>query len=246
MKNRLALVAALVTVALVLPGWRVVPPANASDVNILPYFVAGAAGDSWTYTFKFPPEDDFTVKLTQVDSGVWAGKYRLGDFIDIIDTPHEQYHIADWDSTGITIYASELGDLSTPVKLEAMQPLETVIPNLFFGSEDDWYFQKVASLIVPAGTFYDVLVLLHLDTTFGTTSANAEFGLDPTIITQGVTHVEWMAAGIGRIQDRDYNSSGDKLFEYQLQSTTVPLPGTLLLLGTGLLGLVGLNRKYLR
>jgi len=242
MTNRFTLIRALVTMALSLSIFQSAQPA-AADINILPYYINGAVGDSWTYTFKFSPEDDFTVKLTLVDSGVWFGKYRMGDFVDIIDVPHLQYHIADWDSTGITVYATERGVLSTPVKLDAVQPFDTIIANPFSDDEDVWYVQKLSSLTVAAGTFYDGLVLLHLDTTFGPTRAIDAFGLDPTI-AYGVTHVEWMAAGIGRIQDRDYNELGTMLFEYQLKATSVPLPGSLLLLGSGLAGLIGLRRKY--
>ena len=53
---------------------------------------------------------------------------------------------------------------------------------------------------------------------FGPTKANTAFGLDH--LSQGVTHVEWLAAGIGKIQDRDYDENGNILFEYQLLKAT--------------------------
>jgi hypothetical protein len=225
----------LVAITLFFPVWIGGQQARATDINILPYYVAGNVGDFWTYAFISPQgQDDFTAYLTRVTSGLLAGKYRLGNYMDIIDSPHEQYFIFDLYAGGINVYATELGVLPQPVTINAVQKLDAVVPSPFPGDTSPWYFQKIPSLTVLAGTFHDVLVHISLGT-FGPTKANTTFGLDN--LSQGVTHVEWMAAGRGKIQDRDYNDQGDILFEYQLKDTSVssfnPAIPLLLLDGNG-------------
>jgi hypothetical protein len=235
MKNRLAVTVALVAITLFLSVWVGGQQARAADINILPYYVAGNVGDYWTYSFVSPSGiDDFTVNLTQVTSGPLAGKYRYGDYVDIIDSPHEQYFIFDLDAGGINIYATEEGVLPQPVRINAVQKLDEVVASTFPGDYSPWYFQKIPSLTVLAGTFHDVLVHINLGA-FAPTTANTTFGLDH--LSQGVTHVQWLAAGIGKIQDRDYDQYGNMLFEYQLKATSVTKksfnPAILLLLLDG-------------
>jgi hypothetical protein len=234
-KKRLTVILALVTITLFFPVWLCGQQARAADINILPYYVAGNVGDYWTYSFMSPSGiDDFTVNLTQVTSGLLAGKYRYGDYVDIIDSPHEQYFIFDLDAGGINIYATEGGVLPEPVTINAVQKLDEVVANPFPGDSSLWYFQKIPRLTVLAGTFHDVLVHINLGT-FGPTTANTTFGLDH--LSQGVTHVQWLAAGIGEIQNRDYDQYGNILFEYQLKATSVTkhsfTPAVLLLLLDG-------------
>ena len=223
----------LVAITLFFPVWIGGQQARATDINILPYFAAGNVGDFWTYTFISPQgTPDFTTHLTRVTSGPLSGKYRLGDYVDIIDLPHLQFFIFDLDTGGIIIYETEGGVLPEPVTINAVQRLDEVVPSPFPGDTSPWYFQRVPSLTVLAGTFHDVLVHISLGS-FGPTKANTTFGLDH--LSQGVTHVEWMAAGKGKIQDRDYNDQGDILFEYQLKATSVSSfnPAILLLLLDG-------------
>jgi hypothetical protein len=209
----------LVAITLFFPVWIGGQQARATDINILPYYAAGHVGDFWTYAFISPQgQDDFTAYLTQVTSGPLLGKYRLGDYVDIIDLPRLQFFIFDLDAGGITVYATELGDLPQPVTMNAVQKLDEVVPSPFEGYTSPWYFQRIPSLTVLAGTFHDVLVHISLGS-FGPTKANTAFGLDH--LDRGVTHVEWLAAGRGKIQDRDYNDQGDILFEYQLKATSV-------------------------
>jgi hypothetical protein len=235
MNKRLAIIVALAVMTLFFPVWIGGQQARAADINILPYYAAGNVGDYWTYSFLYlDGVPDFTVNFTQVTSGLLAGKYRLGNYIDIIDSPHEQYFIFDVDAGGINIYETEGGPFPEPVTINAVQKLDEVVASPFPGDPSPWYFQKIPSLTVLAGIFHDVLVHINLGA-FGPTTANTAFGLDH--LSQGVTHVEWLAAGIGKIQDRDYDEDGNILFEYQLKATSVTKkpfnPAILLLLLEG-------------
>ena len=235
MKKRSAVIVVLVALTLCLPFWPGGDQAAAAEINILPYYVTGNVGDYWTYAYVTPTGvPDFTFTLTQITSGPYTGKYRLGDGTD--------NQIFDSDASGITVY--EIGGTvySPPFKINALQPLEVVFDS---PNPDDaccpWYLQKLgSSLTVLAGTFNDVLIQFALDKTFGgPTKANDEFGLDHNAVPYGVTHVSWMAAGIGEIQNRDYDEVGNELYEYQLKASSVPVPAPLVMLGSGLLGLLG-------
>ncbi|MFA4901722.1 MAG: hypothetical protein WC600_03150 [Desulfobaccales bacterium] len=252
MQKRLAVIVAVVTITCLM-GWvGGQKEAAAAEINILPYYVAGSVGDSWTYSFiyidpAYPSTPDFTVNLTQVTSGDLAGKYRIGDFVDIIDSPHIRWSFVDWDASGINIYATESAVYSPPLKIAAMQPLGVMFDPLPDLDEHTHVFQRLGSLTVLAGTFDDVLVDITLTKLFGPSDANAEFGLDPVAFPYQVTHVVWYAAGFGEIQNRDYEPSegGPMLFEYQLQATSVvPVPAPLVMLGSGLLGLLVVRRRF--
>ncbi len=240
MKKRLAVILVLVAITLILPVWAGGGKAFAETINIIPYYIGGGVGDSWTYTYTYnnqTPLPDFTVYLTQVSGGGWDSKYRWGDFV----SPNgSSYYIVDWDTNGINVYEADGNVFSPPGLIPATLPINEMFANPLGEANNYWYFQKLPSLTVSAGTFYDVLVHIALDDRFGPTTANDLFGLGS--LPYGVTHVEWMAAGIGTIQDRDYNETGNSPFEYQLTATTVPLPPSLVFLGSGLLGLVGWRR----
>jgi hypothetical protein len=230
MKKRLAAIVVVLAI-MCLTGWVGGPKeAAAAEINILPYYVAGEVGDSWTYSFiyidpAYPIEPDFTVNFTQVTSGDLAGKYRIGDFLDIIDSPHLQYRIGDWDASGINVYEQSGTVFSPPVKIDAVQPLDVMVDPFPDTDEHVHVLQKLGSL------------------------TGAEFGLDPVAFPYQVTHVWWYAAGFGEIQNRDYEPSleGKMLFEYQLKATSVvPLPAPLVMLGSGLLGLLGWRKRFPR
>jgi len=61
-------------------------------------------------------------------------------------------------------------------------------------------------LTVPAGTYYDVLLKIDLDKSFGRNNANDFFGL-PGSITYGVTNADWSARHVGTLQDMDFDAN---------------------------------------
>ena len=240
MKKRLALMVALVAIIMVMPLWQGGEQAAAAEINVLPYYVAGNVGDSWTYTYVTPSgTPDFIVTLTRVTSGSFAGKFRLGDYVS--PGGSTDWQIFDSDTNGINVYATgSAGIFNPPGQIGLLQPLNEMIVTPLPIPDNYWYFQQLASLTVPAGTFNDILVNIALDSNFGPNGANTSFGLDPVEVPYGVTHVEWMAAGIGVIQNVDIDAeSGNLVYEFQLKATSVPLPTSLVMLGSGLLGLIG-------
>jgi len=74
-------------------------------------------------------------------------------------------------------------------------------------------------LTVPAGTYYDVLLKIDLDKSFGRNNANDFFGL-PGSITYGVTHADWSARHVGTLQDMEFDANtGAPGNTYVLKST---------------------------
>ena len=80
---------------------------------------------------------------------------------------------------------------------------------------------------MPAGTYYDVLLKIDLDTSFPRNNANTDFGL-PNTITCGVTHADWSARHVGILQDMDFDAkTGAQGNTYVLKSTNAkPWSGT--------------------
>jgi hypothetical protein len=233
MSKKLLVIVALVAVILCLPIWQGADRAVAAEINILPYYIGNSnVGDYWNYDYVLPIGlPGFTNTLTQESSGL----YRLGSSASPLIFPQA---IFDYDSSGIYIYEEGSTVYSPPVKLDALQPLND--------ASSVEYFQKLgSSLTVLAGTFDDVLLSISLDKDYAPNISNDIFGLDRATIPYAVTHVRWRAAGIGEIQELDIDSAtGIPVYEFQLKATsvndsTVPLPPSLVLLGSGLLGLIG-------
>lgn len=248
MRKRLVVIVNLVAMALCLALWQGGEKAWAAEINVLPYYAANnvKVGDYWTYTYDTPiGVPDFTVNVTMVTSGPFTGDYRLGDY-EIIGRGTD-WRILNWDATGITIYETALeGVLSPPLKINAMQPLDELVNVPVYGSlvydpVNYWYYEKLSSsLTVPAGTFNDLLLNFVFDEHYGPNSANAYFGLDPVAVPYAVTEANWIAAGVGEIQTAEIDAeTGDLVSLYQLKATNVPLPPSLVLLGSSFLGLMG-------
>jgi hypothetical protein len=249
MKTGLAVIVAAV---LCLPIWQGGNKAQAAEINVLPYYGVNnvKVGDYWTYAYDEPlGAPDFTVTVTDVTSGPLAGDYRLGDY-EIIGRGTD-WRIMNWDATGITVYETALeGVLDPPLKIKAMQPPEELVNVPVYGSLivdpiNYWYYEKLSSsLTVPAGTFNDLLLNLVFDEHYGPNSANTYFGLEPVAIPYAVTEANWLALGIGEIQTAEIDAeTGDLVSLYQLKATNVPLPPSLILLGSGLLGLLAARRR---
>jgi hypothetical protein len=245
MKKKLTIIVALLAVILFLPVGQDWKEAGAAEINVLPYFALGPEnlGESWTYTVTPPVVPDFTVNLTQITSGPFAGKSRFGDLELGYGT---EWLIFDQDATGITFY--ELGSEGVfvpPGKINALQTLDEVLnfPTPDYPVNYIAYEKPGSSLTVPAGTFGDLLLLIFLEEDFGPNSANTLLDLDPVKIPYSVNSAVWFAAGIGFIQFNAWDpSTGTLVYNVQLEATSIPLPPSLLFLGSGLLGLIGWRR----
>lgn len=54
---------------------------HAATFKLTDYWISKGPGDVWTYGYTQPPGiPDFTVAITAVTSGTYAGKYRMGDY----------------------------------------------------------------------------------------------------------------------------------------------------------------------
>jgi hypothetical protein len=247
MKTGLAVIVAAV---LCLPIWQGGNKVQAAEINVLPYYTFNnlKVGDYWTYSYETPSTaPDFTATVTEVTSGPLAGNYRLGDY-ELVGKGTD-WRITNWDNTGITIYETALtgAPFTPPAKINAIQPLDELInvPLNPYDPVNYWYYRKLSSsLTVPAGTFDDLLLNFVFNEHFGPNGVNAYFGLDPTTIPYAITEVNWIARGVGEIQTADIDAeTGDLVFLYQLKATNVPLPPSLVLLGSGVLGLLAARRR---
>lgn len=217
MKRRVCFLAVIVLTWLTLQ----VSAIEAANINLLDYWFSKGVGDQWTYTYTQPPGiADFTVSITLVTTDPYAGKYRLGDYH--YPDGSTLWKIIDWVTDWIYMYYdSQHGVYDPVVALYTIYPLETLIDMGQISPNCPWYFQKMASFTVPAGTFQDILVQIVVDKSFGPTPANDLFGLDHTKVPYGVTHVNWYARGVGELQNMDFDELGNIVYTYQLKSTNV-------------------------
>ena len=192
---------------------------EAADINISDYYFSNGVGDQWTYTYTKPLGiDDFTVSITLVTTAPYAGKNRMGDYHypDGSTLWRITDMVADWF---YVYYDSNHGVYDPVIAFYTVYPIETLIDMEDLSPNCPWYFQKLVSFSVPAGTFQDILVNIVVDKSFGPTSANGLFGLDHTKVPYGVTHVSWYARGVGELQNTDFDEFGNVVYTYQLKST---------------------------
>ena len=129
------------------------------------------------------------------------------------------YTIVFFDTNFFYLYFDKDVTFNPPAQIPITQELETMVPNPANPQTGFWYFKRLAKFTVPAGTYYDVLLKIDLDTSFGRNNANDFFGL-PSNITYGVTHADWSARHVGILQDMDFDANtGAQGNTYVLKST---------------------------
>jgi hypothetical protein len=207
--------------------------AGAATIKLSDYWMSRGVGDSWTYGYTQPTGVlDFTVAIT-LETGIYMGKYRIGNYRDPDGTTY--YQIVAFDSNFFYLYYdSKHNTTFPPAQIPITQPLETLVPNPANPGKGYWYFKKVAKLTVPAGTYYDVLLKIDLDKSFGPNNGNTYFGL-PATIPYGVTHADWSARRVGILRDTNFDANtGLPLSTYVLKSTNAKpwgnITGALLLM----------------
>jgi hypothetical protein len=213
------MVPTLIMLALVLMS-QPAAGAPAATIRISDYWVSRGVGDSSTYRY-LPPISlpDFTVTITLITTGYYANKYRIGDTRSPDGTTY--YQIVSWDNNFFYLYYDSKHNTTynPPAQIPITQPLETLVPNPANSATGFWYFKKLAVLTVPAGTYYNILLKIDLDSQFPRNSANSYFGL-PDSIPYGVTHADWSAYRVGIIQDMDFDAAnGTQGPTYVLKST---------------------------
>ena len=179
---------------------------------------------------------DFTVNLTEVDSGPNAGKLRLGDIIDDVDVDDNEiakrWSVFDVVNDSIHVYedyalhydnrphGSMMFDppYEMPVLIETDQFLSGNLTQVFGVFN---YVTIIDTITVQAGTFYDVLVTFGLVEGTLPNIFNAQFGIDSILVPYGVSGIEWYAKDIGLIKAMDINtnsidSSAEIEFVYEL------------------------------
>jgi hypothetical protein len=206
----------LVLILMVLPA----ADAGTGTIKLSDYWSSRGLGDSWTYGYSQPSVvADFTVAITLITEGNYEGKYRIGDYRNPDGTTY--YQIVYFDNDFFYLYYDSKHNetFDPPAKIPIPQELETMVPNPASPPNGLWYFKKLSQLTVPAGTYYDVLLKIDLDTNYGRNSANTYFGL-PGTIPYGVTHADWSARHVGILQDMDFDGlSGLQGPTYVLKST---------------------------
>ena len=112
------------------------------------------------------------------------------------------WRIVSWDAQALYVYAdSQIGDLPTPVWFSTIFSQSTAIPNPLPGEGGIyWYFKKIPSFTVAAGTFSDVLIDVVLDSAYPPNSMNAALNLT---VPYAVTVVTYYGQGIGELKMMD-------------------------------------------
>jgi hypothetical protein len=189
-------------------------PASSANIDLQPYLL-GALGRWNRFTYTAPPSyPGFTLSLTRVTSGPFAGKYRLGDYLTP-DPTKDQWFIFGPQPNAIYVYATDQGTFGTPIAMPRFVPLDTLV-NHPFESGFYWYFKIIPSLTVPAGTFNNVLAWIVLDGSQPANAVNSQIGL-PSSINYGVHEVDWSASQVGDLKSLEVDAAtGNTIYAYQL------------------------------
>ena len=182
--------------------------------------------------------------VTLSDYFVTASPGRSWSYIYTHDTR------AETDEFGGHLAGDEITVFDHPTDAYVLSLLPPVVETgtLYLLEDPDiyMYFEFIDSLTVPDGTFNNVLAASGLDANFLPNSYNDDprLGIDPTIVTIGVTDVTWHVAGVGEIKFEGVAAStGEIDGGFELTGYTVPVPAAVWLFGSGLIGLIVIARR---
>jgi hypothetical protein len=186
----------------------------AAEISIADYVLLKVG--SWSrFTYISPVFPDFTIKAVTLNTGPFAGKYRVGDYQYPYPGPMT-WRIMDWNDTTAFIYAADDVIFDPPLQMPIKYQTDTLIPHPFEAGIY-WYFKLIPILTVKAGTFNDVLMWFDLDSQFPPNDINSQYGIPGTY---GVTGVEWYGRGVADLKYMNVDAgSGSIIFDYELQST---------------------------
>lgn len=131
--------------------------------------------------------------------------------------------------------------------LESLFPASSETGQAIYLEADDifMYLDIIESITVPAGTYTNVLRMAFLDDNFSANTINVDLGIDPAL-DYGVTDVNWFDIGVGEIKYLGVmaeNGGIDGGYELVSYSSVVPIPATVWLFGSGLIGLIGIAKR---
>ena len=197
------------------------------DINLSDYRNWSTVGSRWTYSYIYPLGlNDFTVSISKVTSGQYNGMLRIGDWYEYHPSDPQIYWIVYEMSDGyINIYQYGPNTSDIPWILNEHELECFVSCSVYPGKK--WYVRKEEKITVPAGTFYDILVMFDIDSTKGLppNSANYTYGLDTTEVPYAVTNIHWYARNFGEVKGIDIDSAtGNIVHVYELKSSYVPSP----------------------
>lgn len=164
-----------------------VTTSSLSTETVMPghYLAAGSPGDTWTYENMDASQS--VSALSAITSGTNVGRLKLGN--------SSEWIIYDFVNNIFTIYGGDFGIINPPLTF----PDSARAGQMLVSSGEEFLFLKAPSITVKAGTFYDVLVLVWLDSEFGPNIINTQLGLDSSVAA-AVTDVDWYDSGVGLVK----------------------------------------------
>jgi hypothetical protein len=197
--------------------------ASAVVVHLSDYFFPVPLSRTCRYYYATPEgHPDFTVKVTKLTGGLYAGHYRMGDY-NIPDGEEAVWRIFDFDySSWIQYYLlyadSNIGDLPEPARIRGSYDADTpyVSP---LSSTNTWFF-RITTVGVGEKIYQNVLLWAVFDSKAPATSLNTKYGL-PTNYGM-LSTFSLHAKGIGELVHLNADSGGNIRYQFILKSTGVP------------------------